>query len=174
MDLSDRLPIWLPPRNPSTFLAPLRCSAAKGAWVRVERLPLETPPPRHERSTVTHSHEDWEKVAKQWWDIYHCKWENGGACPNCERFLTFRTIAFYLGFLQDGSWLLRWEPRVINKAWPKNLLSFSFFFQPLLSFIPPPPLSRPSQNLLRPAPRCFLFQQYDLSFVWIWIRIAGI
>lgn len=39
MDLSDRLPIWPPPRNPSTFLAQQWCSAAKGAWVRVECLP---------------------------------------------------------------------------------------------------------------------------------------
>lgn len=64
MDLSDRLPIWPPPRIPSTFLAQRRCSAAKGAWVRVECLPLK-PPPHHKRSTVTHSHEDREKVAKQ-------------------------------------------------------------------------------------------------------------
>lgn len=48
MDLSDRLPIWPPPRNPSTFLAQQRCSAAKGAWVRVECLPLKPPTPPQE------------------------------------------------------------------------------------------------------------------------------
>lgn len=48
MDLSDRLPIWPPPRNPNTFLAPQRFSAAKGAWVRVECLPLKHPTPPQE------------------------------------------------------------------------------------------------------------------------------
>lgn len=35
--------------------------------------------------------------------IYHWNWKNGGACPKCESFLAFSTIAFYLGFRKDGS-----------------------------------------------------------------------
>lgn len=119
MDLSDRLPIWPPPRNPSTFLAQQRCSAAKGAWVRVECLPLD-PPPHTQTTTRDQQQPTLMKTEKKWPNssgIYITETERMKEPVQTVRgFLTFGTIAFYLGFLQDGSWLPRWEPRVINKA----------------------------------------------------------
>lgn len=105
MDLSDRLPIWPPPRNSSTFLAPQRCAAAKGAWVRVECLPLK-PPPSTSLQEINGNPLSWAKKKSGQTVvgyIYHWNWKNGGACPKCESFLAFSTIAFYLGFRKDGS-----------------------------------------------------------------------
>ena len=71
MDLSDRLPIWPPPRNPSTFLAQQWCSAAKGAWVRVECLPLNPTHPYQRRSTERHFHKDRKSGQTAQGHIYH-------------------------------------------------------------------------------------------------------
>lgn len=125
-----------------------------------------TPPTHHKRSTVIHSHEDREKVAKQWWDIYHWNWENRGAVQTVRGFLTFPTIAFYLEFLQGGSWLLRWEPRVINKALAQNLLTFSFF-----CFIPASPLFHPSPSIISTLPKSPLPYSPSLPLPTVWPKL---
>lgn len=169
MDLSDRLPIWPPPRNPSTFLAPQWCSAAKGAWVRVECLPLKPPIPPQE---INGNPLSWRqrKSCQTVVGYISLKPKEWRACPNCERFLTFKTIAFYLfrDFFRMAPDYWGESQKWLTKLWPKILLTFPYPIPPLTSPLLYPPLCFISTLPKPPLPHS---PSLPLPTVWPKLRL---